>query len=769
MNDDTSSIPATMDTPPPSEPIEATANYKRWMTDLVGIEDMRLHELAIPGAHNSGVDMAGTWGIAELLGACQNNSFHHQLNVGARYLDLRLDDTSYLKQTGSSAPEYKWTVQFEFTHGQSGFYSNAKRTLQNLVDIARIFSNENPGEFLILDIRKFRKNQPDSLEKAFPHLTPLKNLLIPNSAQDMTVGEIRLKFPGRNIILSFDHGSPKDWKPEWVQKIDLWPTIRHIWSADDSEQNIANLVANTMASPPQDLYWALSAATRSSNGPIHLKADHPIRKLPFQEGKQNVKILMVDFLERPDTIASVTDACIALNRKRVENLSPPKPPKNLTARKLTGQNLQNTVEFNWDRGEDDIGIRQYEIFEGDNLLITTSDIPHREKNLPFKNYTLKVRAVNTTGKRSTFSSPFTFAQDTTPPTAPTHITIGSLNANGIIGTFVPSYDQAGIEHYEVIIGDLPRMITPVNLFYLMNLETETTYPIKIRAKDKNGLYSEYTESEYETYPENLKNPKVVIVEKSSDGDAYTACISWDPPTSTSRDVTCKYSVDGITVPTLGISHGEERPSLQFEGKVGQQTTIGHQIIFGATHGTINNFSFTIARSLLAPITNLRFTSSTPGLASVSWSRSTSTNVTNYAISVNNSSPVLVPSTQTSYQIRNPSADDMFLIEIWAVGNFTLPSVVVSLPITIPPLKPDAPSNFRYIPLIVSKLEWDAPSQPVNGYRVVLIGPGGNELLYSTTEPKLAPLLLPKTRYDARITASNDSGESPPLIAEFTTR
>ena len=45
-----------------SDDVVPKNTYGRWMTNLAGINDMRLGQLAIPGAHNSGVDMAGTWG-----------------------------------------------------------------------------------------------------------------------------------------------------------------------------------------------------------------------------------------------------------------------------------------------------------------------------------------------------------------------------------------------------------------------------------------------------------------------------------------------------------------------------------------------------------------------------------------------------------------------------------------------------------------------------------------------------------------------------------
>lgn len=56
-----------------------------------------------------------------------------------------------------------------------------------------------------------------------------------------------------------------------------------------------------------------------------------------------------------------------------------------------------------------------------------------------------------------------------------------------------------------------------------------------------------------------------------------------------------------------------------------------------------------------------------------------------------------------------------------------------------------------------------------GYRIILTGPQGGELHYSSIDTILKPLLLAKTRYGVRITAQNAAGESLPLIAEMTTK
>ena len=97
-----------------SDSIAPNANYSRWMTDMAAdIAHLKIHQLAIPGAHNSGVDKDGKFNIGSHWAVCQLYSFSRQLAAGARYLDLRLVDASYKKDVGGSKiPRYKFIEIF---------------------------------------------------------------------------------------------------------------------------------------------------------------------------------------------------------------------------------------------------------------------------------------------------------------------------------------------------------------------------------------------------------------------------------------------------------------------------------------------------------------------------------------------------------------------------------------------------------------------------------------------------------------------------------
>ena len=56
MSDDPTEPSVSSDADSSDDVVPKNTNYGRWMTNSAGINDMRLGQLAIPGAHNSGVD-----------------------------------------------------------------------------------------------------------------------------------------------------------------------------------------------------------------------------------------------------------------------------------------------------------------------------------------------------------------------------------------------------------------------------------------------------------------------------------------------------------------------------------------------------------------------------------------------------------------------------------------------------------------------------------------------------------------------------------------
>lgn len=130
---------------------------------------------------------------------------------------------------------------------------------------------------------------------------------------------------------------------------------------------------------------------------------------------------------------------------------------------------------------------------------------------------------------------------------------------------------------------------------------------------------------------------------------------------------------------------------------------------------------------------------------------------------------MVSSSESSYTFKELPLELSYQLEVWAINNVGGCSSVESLTIPVVVALPDPPTNFRYtLSDVAPFLEWDAPSQFVKEYRLKVTGRLAID--YTAYEPCFSvPISRPNTRYEVRITAYNDAGESLPLISEFTTK
>lgn len=784
MNDNPTRTPATPENTL-SEPVSTTStNYSRWMTDMwEEIKDRRLSQLAIPGAHDSGVDMAGTWGPEELYGANQDNSFPEQLAAGARFLDLRLVDSSYRKVIGNHSPQYKFFEVFEFKHG----IVSAGRRLEHLIRDVKKFVTENPREIVILDFHSYDRGKNfsnTSLERCIPYFTPIEKFLIPPSYSNSTLREMRDAYPDGSIILALNHNYPKPqgndaqpdkWQPHWIKRTQIWSKFSHEWnSTDSSEQGIIKLVQQTMQSPPLNQSWALSAAAYNATGPVHLHRDHPIRTENFKVGHQNANIVMVDFIERFDTMLSVVDRCIVLNRQRFLDKSPPSTPTNLLVKAINvpapgGYTLQNTLEFTWQRPSDNLGVYKYEVFRDDILAFTTNETTHRQKNLHLRNYTFKVRALDIMGNPSNFSEPFQLIQDTTPPTIPENFQlIPPIGYRNVRAKWEESFDIAGIEGYELRQNGQNVPITRQTSYTFSGLSTNEEHTLELRAKDINGLYSEYTKIVLQPRPK-LITPRVTVTEFNESG-IYKARLTWEFSAPPQAPVYCGYEFGDSYITSTHIEG--ELPGVDFEARKNEQFEFKCRIGFlGVVIGEPDLseeflYALTFDPTPPNPVSDLKVTLRTESNISVSWTRSPSQKTEYHAISFDESPPTLLPASANSYNFL-VLENRAHLIEVWAISDIGVPSISEQLVIERfepPPEKPGTPqvNNITHSSVMLS---WAKSAGQEVRYKVSL---NGFVIAYPNEPFCNINHLKNHSDYYVEIRAFNSAGVSEPATTTFKT-
>lgn len=761
-----------------SESTEPSNTYSRWMTNIAAdIAHKKLSQLAIPGAHNSGVDISGANLFGKQWGANQDKSFSQQLAAGARFLDLRLVDSSYKKTTGRNNPKTTFYEVFEFKH--STF--SAGRRLEHLTRDVKNFVNANPGEIVILDFHHYdkgRNHSYNSLIRCLPFFTSIKSLLIPNAASNLTIDQIRKTYPGRSIILAFDHGSPERWDSAWVQRDQLWPLTFHAWSNDYSEDSITSLVKNSMLSPPSNNLWALSACVFNAGGPKHLHRNHPIRTETFKEGFQNVNIAMVDFIERADTVASVTDRCIELNRQRARDITPPSPPTSFVVKQLypdglEKDNYQNTVLFQWVRATDNLGVRNYQIFENDKLFAIQSNNTHTAKDLHRKNVTFKVCAMDSAENVSDFSNSMDLIQDTVPPTIPTDFHFAKIGYPTVVLAWTASYDWAGVEGYEVRRNGIDLGFTKEIFYTIEGLSLTEEHIFEIRAKDINGFYSEWIKLIRPPLPTKLANTKQDFLPLDMDPSLAKAIVTWD-----------SISNPHLSLPPLHISIVAPGFFWQFPYeyetaatytqyiKAGEKIKIRAKILSADTSEVSEEINFEIDADLTPPkpVTNFKLAQRTTTATTVTWTHSTTSDIVNYAISLNEEAPTLISASANSYTYEQLPTNQTILIEIWAVdirGNVSVFESVALPWDLVPPSKPGIPQPSNLTDASVT-LTW-APSTDNGGEIKYLIYLNGY-LVARTEQPQFnLKYLQSHTDYSVEVRAINDAGRSEPAGTTFKTR
>ncbi|RAI62168.1 hypothetical protein DOZ80_31235 [Pseudomonas fluorescens] len=281
--------------------ISGSISNNAWMTSIYEkIKNMRVHQLALPSAHNSGVDRGSVDPIGGHWAACQDNIFLTQLNQGARVLDLRIVDNSYNKDIGGSKiPRYKFTELFQCNHVLNG------RNFDQCISAVHSFAENNRDELVILDIHRFDtgRNLKNSLERFKNKLNQLNHLLISPAASQLTLAEIKRNYPNKNVIICWNGGA-------------YWNNIRHLWTGKNltSQADLESFIVNTARKQVSTSAMTSLSATvyGPTAGPVRLKRDARVWTEVFHPQHQVFNIVNADFFQ--DT--GIVEQCIALNLAR---------------------------------------------------------------------------------------------------------------------------------------------------------------------------------------------------------------------------------------------------------------------------------------------------------------------------------------------------------------------------------------------------------------------------------------------------------------------
>lgn len=153
-----------------------TAGESRNVEWMKGISDnTSIRNINIPGTH----DTMALYDLANIAGKCQSLSLGDQLNIGIRFLDIRL------REDGD---------RLYATHG----YVDQKETFENIISITEQFLNKHPSEFILMSVKEDddAKNSTLSFEEAVK--TYETDKWVTSNSLPEKIGDVR----GKIVLLS---------------------------------------------------------------------------------------------------------------------------------------------------------------------------------------------------------------------------------------------------------------------------------------------------------------------------------------------------------------------------------------------------------------------------------------------------------------------------------------------------------------------------------------------------------------------------------------
>jgi 1-phosphatidylinositol phosphodiesterase len=223
--------------------------YKKWMSETKYIDRLTMGEITWPGTHNAGVDYDFSYPphIAAISNwvVCQDGPFIQQLNEGARALDLRFHSDEH----------WLGVKKFHTFHGPA-----TGRSLSELIRSLDFFLDENPNEFILLDMHELTGLNDRVFDyKGFNNviLEALESRLIPERNKYLTLDQLKKASDKQRIVLATDR------HPD-MNNLIFWPKIKHKWAGNNitSPEELKQHIARTLESPPSGVMpWSLSATS----------------------------------------------------------------------------------------------------------------------------------------------------------------------------------------------------------------------------------------------------------------------------------------------------------------------------------------------------------------------------------------------------------------------------------------------------------------------------------------------------------------------------
>ncbi|WP_438425579.1 fibronectin type III domain-containing protein [Aquimarina macrocephali] len=169
----------------------------------------------------------------------------------------------------------------------------------------------------------------------------------------------------------------------------------------------------------------------------------------------------------------------------------PSVPANLTASNTT----TNSTDLSWTASTDNVGVTEYEIFQGAASIGTSVTTSFSVNGLTANTgYSFTVKAKDAAGNASGSSNvvnvtTLTPIPDTQAPSTPSGLTSANITQTTVDLSWTASTDNVGVTEYEIFQGGSSIGTSTTTSFNVTGLTASTAYSFTVKAKDAAGNVS----------------------------------------------------------------------------------------------------------------------------------------------------------------------------------------------------------------------------------------------------------------------------------------
>lgn len=443
----------------------ALIDYSRWMTNIgSSLEHLKIRDLILPLAHNAGVDQEGAGWPADWWAACQDDSFAYQLNNGIRALDLRLF--------------YSGVLLYRFEH--NGYH--AGRRLEDCAKAVLNFSVWNPGEIVILDFHEVSLGAQENI--VFRDLLSIiGDRCIPSDAHDMTIKQIRSRYPGKNIVIAWSYAHHLCWRK-----------VHQTWTGrgDNNAGQISMHMQDIWSKPLPTGLWSMFACGYDAiSGPIRYKPSAIFWDRFFSVAESGSyrqptrgNMIQIDFFAGTGAV----ERCINATRNRAN-----KAAQSVASHFRINQIGPRDVQLEWESPAETERLSGYNIFQNGTFLATIPTHPRKYSITGIadgRTHHFQVIAKFTDGIGAVAEATIAIP-DITNPSKPDNLKIFRIESTPPrhFLTWGRSTDNVAVDHYEIYRNNesIPIGNTESATFEIYPIIGDTYV---VRAVDTSGYHAD---------------------------------------------------------------------------------------------------------------------------------------------------------------------------------------------------------------------------------------------------------------------------------------